>query len=198
MFFSDADRLKFLSLLRHPVSKGQLHVWAYCLMANHVHLIVVPSAEDALGREMRRLNSLYATYLNREQGWSGHVWETRFYSTPLGESHLWSAVRYVERNPVRAGLVAHATEYTWSSARAHCGLAADDILSGDLERAGHTSDWHAWLALPDTQRAQEVRDRTRTGRPCGGEGFVQKLEGILGRRLRKAKAGRKPKGHRGR
>jgi len=193
IFFSAKDRRKFLSLLSESIRSGDVRVWAYCLMSNHIHLVLVPSTEDSLGLSMRRINSLYATYLNREQGWSGHVWENRFFSTPLDEAHSWTAVRYVERNPVRAGLAKNAEDYPWSSARTHCGLARDPIVSGDLEKAGCVGDWREWLQIPEDEAATTVREKTNTGRPCGNEIFTRRLEKLVGRPLSPRKAGRKTK-----
>ena len=142
---------------------------------------------------MRRLNSQYATYVNRRQGCSGHLWQGRFYSTPLDEPHLWAAVRYVERNPVRAGMVPRAEDWPWSSAAGHCGLTADELLSGDLEQADYVGTWRAWLLDEDDQAVRLLRQRTRTGRPCGPAEFVERLEKLLGRPLTPKKRGRKPK-----
>ena len=193
VFFTDADRRKFLTLLAEQCGQCGLEIWAYCLMSNHVHLVAVPASVDSLGRAMRRVNSRYATYVNRRQGWSGYLWQGRFYSTPLDESHFWSAVRYVERNPVRAGIVPRAEDYAWSSAAAHCGLATDELLSGDLEQSDHVGNWRAWLLDEDDAAVRLLRDRTRTGRPCGPTEFVQRLEKLLGRPLAPNKRGRKPK-----
>jgi len=193
VFFADADRRNFLSLLGEQCEPYGLQIWAYCLMSNHVHLVAVPATSDSLGRAMRRLNSQYAAYVNRRQQWSGHLWQGRFHSTPLDEAHLWAAVRYVERNPVRAGIVPRAEDYTWSSAAGHCGLAADQLLSGDLEQADHVGNWRAWLLDEDDQAVRMLRERTRTGRPCGPAEFVERLEKLVGRPLTARKRGRKPK-----
>jgi len=151
-------------------------------MTNHVHLVVAPADTDALGRAMRSINSRYTAHVNRRKRWTGHLWQGRFYSTPLDEPHFWSAVRYVERNPVRARLVRKAH---------HCGLRADTLLAGELERSDHVGDWGAWLAVGDEEFEIEIRRRTRTGRPCGSEAFVRKLQSLLGRPLLPAKRGRK-------
>ena len=172
-----------------------LEVWAYCLMTNHVHWVVVPPAAEALGRAMRVLNSQYTAGVNRRQGFSGHLWQGRFYSTPLDETHLWTAVRYVECNPVRAGRVEQAWQYPWSSAAAHCGLRRDSLLKGSLETLGSVTDWQAFLRDVDDTAERKLRQCTGTGRPCGGPAFLDKLEGLLGRSLRPAKRGPKPRGN---
>jgi len=193
VFADDADRRLYLSLLRRYTDRYGLLIWAYCLMTNHVHFVATPSAADSLGRTFRDAHQAYAAKFNRKMGESGHLWQGRFFSTPLDERHFWSAVRYVERNPVRAGLVRAAWRYPWSSAAAHCGLRADPLLSGDLELTDHVSDWKAFLSEADDPAVAEIRLKTRTGRPCGDDGFIQRLETLLARPLRPRKPGRKPK-----
>jgi putative transposase len=133
----------------------------------------------------------YAQHSNWKRSLTGHVWESRFFSCPLDEGHLWAAVRYVERNPVRAGMVQRAEDYPWSSAAAHCGHTQDALLSDPCGLVERVPDWSAWLAGEEDQTAVElIRKSTRTGRPAGGEAFLDKLERLLGRRLRPLKPGR--------
>ena len=149
IFFNKADRSKYLLLLKDQCRMYGLEVWAYCLMTNHVHLVAVPKFGDSLGQSMRRMNSGYTSYINRRQALCGHLWQGRFYSCPLDEANLWSAVRYVERNPVRAGLAKRAEKYPWSSAAAHCGLVQDELLAGELEKSGRVENWREWLREED-------------------------------------------------
>ncbi len=193
IFFNEADRQKYLLLLKDQCELYGLEVWAYCLMTNHVHLVVVPKTADALGQAMRRMNSQYTSYINRRQDLCGHLWQGRFYSCPLDERHLWSAVRYVERNPVRAGLAERAEEYPWSSASAHCGLRKDSLLSGGLEKSDHVGDWREWLLDEEEAAVERLRHHTKTGRPCGMPAFIEHLETLLGRILTKRKPGPKIK-----
>ncbi len=193
IFFDDSDRRRFLAFLAEQRKPYDISIWAYCLMTNHVHLVVVPSKSDKLGHAIRQLTSCYASYLNNRKGWTGHVWQGRFFSTPLDELHLWSAVHYVERNPVRAGLVKKAEDYPWSSAASHCGLRKDPVISGGLEKKGVIEGWSGWLAEGDETSAKLVRDRTKTGRPCGTKEFVQRLERTLERQLTPGRRGPKPR-----
>ena len=163
-----------------------LEVWAYCLMTNHVHFIAVPQTPDALGRTFRDTHQAYASWLNRKTRQSGHLWQGRFYSTPLDEPHLWTAVRYVERNPVRAGLAQRAEDWPWSSAAAHCNMRTDDLLSA-IQMPWPVPDWPAYLRDEDEQEVASLRSRMRTGRPCGSDSFVQRLESLLGRILQPPK-----------
>jgi putative transposase len=141
---------------------------------------------------MRDTHTVYAMYFNSRTRLSGHRWQGRFYSTPLDENHLWAAVRYVEMNPVRAGMVERAEAHPWSSAAAHCGLRDDPVLSADFPPAGVVEDWRAWLrdGPQDIDTHDTIRKQTRTGRPCGSPKFLDQLEDLLGRLLRPKKSGR--------
>jgi putative transposase len=163
-FLSDGDRETYLRRLLRAGEHLGLELWAYCLMTNHVHLVVRPVRPDSLARTIRDVHGQHARALNRTQGWVGHLWANRYYSTPLGPEHLWAAVRYVECNPVRAGLVGVAEDYPWSSARAHCGLAPDGPLSPGRPFPGPIADWAAWLARGgNLQLEQEIRASTIRG-----------------------------------
>jgi putative transposase len=192
VFEVDEDREAYLALLRQYMARHGVSLWAYCLMTNHVHLIVVPEGEQSLSRALRDAHTVYAMRFNRRTKVSGHVWQGRFYSCPLDDAHLWAAVRYVERNPVRTGLVERAEEYRWSSAAAHCGLRDDGVLATGFPPEGAIEDWQAWLREEEDESVLEtIRSHTNTGRPCGSPGFVQRVEALLGRRLRPQKRGRK-------
>src|ERR1700733_12193734 len=118
---SDHDRTTYLELLRRYCELHALALLGYCLMSNHVHLIAVPGAAEALAQTLKHAHGRYASYWNARNSSSGHVWQSRFYSCPLDETHLWRALRYVELNPVRASMVPEAAQWRWSSAAAHCG-----------------------------------------------------------------------------
>jgi len=196
VFLDDQDRRRYLSLLGDYAGRHGLAVWAYCLMSNHVHFVVVPENAASPARTFRDAHQAYAAWFNRKTRESGHLWQGRFFSCVLDDTHLWSAARYVARNPARAGLVERAEQYRWSSAAAHCGLQKDPLLSGDLEKADHVMDWREWLLDEDDSTVERIRRRTRTGRPCGAVGFVEHLEATLGRVLRPRKRGPKPNNER--
>lgn len=163
-FFSDADYTLYLGLLRHWCEKCATRVWAWCLMPNHVHLILVPAHSDGLRAALAPTHRGYTWEVNQREGWRGHLWQSRFASFPMEETHLHACLRYVELNPVRAGLAARAEEWPWSSARAHLGLGGDRLteLAPTLERI---DDWRAFLnsGLDETQHAA-IRTAERTGR----------------------------------
>ena len=117
VFFEDIDREVYLQLLKHYCSKHSVEVLAYCLMTNHIHLILIPNDIKGLQNVLKPLHMRYAQSINKKMGWSGLLWQGRFFSSPLDEDYTWSAIRYVERNPVRANIVRLAEEYKWSSCR---------------------------------------------------------------------------------
>jgi putative transposase len=192
VFLCDRDRRRYLSVLADYKARHGLRLWAYCLMTNHVHFVAVPDAAESLGQTFRDTHQAYASWLNRRLDENGHLWQGRFFSCVLDDAHLWAAVRYVERNPVRAGLVARAEDWPWSSAAAHCGMRHDPLLS-KIEMPWPVADWSAYLRDEDEAERDAIRQQTRTGRPCGSTGFIERLESALGRILRPRKRGPKPK-----
>lgn len=121
IFDSDQDRLLYLKLLREYSARHKLRLWGYCPMDNHIHLVGVPLAGDALARTLRQTHADYARFANVKHRTSGHFWQNRYFSCALDEIYCWTALAYVEKNPVRAGMVTAAGDWGWSSARAHLG-----------------------------------------------------------------------------
>ena len=172
----------------------------YCLMTNHVHLVAVPEREDSFAKAFGRTHADYARWLHIRSRQTGHLWQNRFFSCPLDAGHCWAALRYIEQNPVRAGLVERAEEWTWSSARAHVtGEDPTALLDGSEWQACWTPDrWKEAIAkgVGGMLFDERIRQATRTGRPLGAEGFSTALERVLHRPLSPAKRGRKPVGQR--
>ena len=197
IFFSDEDRAAYLSWLKEYSEKFGVEILAYCLMTNHIHLVAVPATDDGLHRVFKPLHMRYAQRINRARGWKGHLWQGRFFSSPLDEAYLWAAVRYVERNPVRAGMERRAENYRWSSAAAHCGRKSDELLNPESSWNRHffaMKDWSAWLFEGDeTEEIHILRRNVEKGLPCGSEGFVQKLGSRVGRLLEYRPQGRPKK-----
>ncbi len=202
VFHSDDHRREYLDDLARCCAGAGLAVWGYCLMTNHVHLVAVPSRPNSLARGIGRAHQRHARRVNRLNGWTGHLWANRFFSTPLDPAHLWAAIRYVELNPVRARLAGRAEDWPWSSTRAHAGITpAGPLLDparpfgGERPHpiTGNPMGWADWLGLglAETEE-QKLRSATSTGRPCGSAGFVEDLERALDRPLAPAKRGRKP------
>ncbi len=195
-FFSDDDYTEYLSLMRRYSEKCGVSIWAYCLMPNHVHLIAVPDREDSLARAIGEAHRRYTRMINFREGWRGYLWQGRFASYVMDEAYLLACARYVELNPVRAGLVERPEEWRWSSAAAHM-EGKDDVLVAVgplLDKARY--DWHDFLTLPvATSEAGLIRKHERTGRPLGSKEFVVGLEARLDRQLSPHKPG--PKNERG-
>jgi len=191
VFFSDEDRMRYLAWLCEYSERFQFPVFAYCLMTNHVHIVGTPLNEIGMGRMMRILNARHSQAVNKSQGWTGHLWQSRYFSTMLDESHLHKAVRYVEQNPVRAGMVSYAADYPWSSAGCHCGMKMDPVLSGDPAWSGALDDWPRLLRENlDDETVQSLRACTSSGRACGDEDFMARLSGLVGRSVERRPRGR--------
>ncbi|MCE5230417.1 transposase [bacterium] len=205
VFYTDHDRRHYLDDLANRASDRGLDIWGWCLMTNHVHLVVVPRKRDALASVIGHVHQRHAMRINKAHEWRGHLWADRFYSTPLDEAHLWAAIKYVELNPVRAGLARYAEEWLWSSARAHCGLkpatgstalpAVGSPFGGTHPHPlhGRPISWSDWLRLGlEAEALDRLRRATMTGRPCGSAEFACGLEAQLGRNLTPQRRGRKP------
>lgn len=194
VFFTDDDRRFYLQTLLKQARTYGLTVNGYCLMTNHVHLIATPRKPESLAKAIGRTHLVYAQYVNRLHGRSGHFWQNRFFSCPMDEAHLMAAMRYVERNPVRAKLCRAPWRYGWSSAAAHCGEREDATGLLDLawwKAFATPGRWKASLRRADEEaEIKKVRQRTRLGRPLGGDRFIAKLESKLNRRLRVPPRGR--------
>ncbi|MGZ6124134.1 MAG: transposase [Myxococcales bacterium] len=192
-FFCTDDYLLYTELMSEWCRKCGVDVWAYCLMPNHAHLVAVPGTPDALRRAIGEAHRRYTLEVNRREGWTGYLWQGRFRSFPMDDRYTIAASRYVELNPVRAGLVSRADQYPWSSARAHV-LGRDDRLVSVAPLLSRMPDWSAFIgagAEPDL--AAELRRHSNTGRPLGTEGFVDDVERKLGRVLRPRRPGPAPK-----
>ena len=191
VFFVADDRRAYLDILREQCALHRLRVTGYCLMTNHVHLLVVPSSAECMAKAMGRTHFHYSQYINRLHNRSGHLWQNRFYSCTLGGQHRAPALCYIERNPVRAGIVRHAWEYEWSSASAHLG-GADQ--AGLLDLRGwqyRPREWQQRLErAEDDETLAAIRRSTSRGRPLAGDSFLSKLEHTLGKRLRALPVGR--------
>jgi putative transposase len=200
VFFCDEDRRRYLQLLCQYSQRHDLRILGWCLMTNHVHLIAIPGTARSLALALGQAHSRYSLELNRKRSWIGHIWQNRFFSCPLEASHLLTALRYVDLNPVRAEMANHAWDWPWSSAGAHamphgCGELLDWPWR-DLIRKARLGDWDAedWRASLRCAESQEdlerLRRATRLGEPFGSEAFLRLLEAKAGRRLRVLPPGR--------
>jgi putative transposase len=195
VFFDDDDRRLYLDLLRTQCARYQVAITGYCLMSNHVHVLAVPEHESSLAQAFGRAHNDYSRWQNVRRAQSGHLWQNRYFSCPMDETHQWEALRYVELNPVRAAMVRSAAEWPWSSAHAH-------LTGRDPRHLLSMNDWHArwstrtWresleLGISDAAALDRIREATRTGRPAGSDAFLDQAEALAGRSLRPAKRGPK-------
>ncbi len=196
-FFSDEDYSTYLELLIAWCRRYETRIWSYCLMPNHVHLILVPKTADGLCRSVGETHRRYTRHVNFREKWRGHLWQGRFASYGMDEPYLMAAARYVERNPVKAGLVSRAEDWPWSSAAAHVAGRGDDVAEGEwlTQRiAGWACSWRDYLSEQDSQElTREFQQRENTGRPLGDTPFLEQIGRLLGRNLLPKKPGPKPK-----
>lgn len=201
-FRGDGDRLLYLTLLRARARELECALHAYCLMSNHVHLLLTPPSAAACAALMRRLGQQYVQYVNRTYERTGTLWEGRYRSCLVdSERYALACHRYIELNPVRAGMVSKPVDYPWSSHRANSGFLRDETLSAHA----------AYLALHEAPEAraeayrtlfrdglesslvEEIRDATNGGRALGGSAFKAGLETQLGRKATRGRGGRPSK-----
>ncbi len=190
-FFNDEDYAAYLALMGQWCRELGVQIWCYCLMPNHVHLIAVPKTEDGLRRAIGKAHRRYTRRVNFREDWRGHLWQGRFASFVMDEPYLLAAARYIELNPVRAGMVVAPNDYRWSSARAHLKRKDDGLVkvSPLLKIAG---SWRRLLTSAVKEEEMEMlRRHERTGRVLGDDDFQKRLEKKLGRVLRRQKPGPK-------
>jgi putative transposase len=199
-FFTDADYALYRDLLAKHCRAADVEVWAWCLMPNHVHLILIPSDTDGLRCALAAVHRRYAGVIHARRKRTGHFWQGRFGAVAMDEEHLAAALRYVSLNPVRARLVARAQDWRWSSTRAHL-FGKDD---GITRRLPVRDRFPRFADLIATERDDEVaafarlRSAESIGRPLGDDRFLARSERITKRVLKPAKRGPKPRGRRGR
>jgi putative transposase len=192
VFFSDEDYACYRDLLAEATQEARVAVWAWCLLPNHVHLILCPDDEDGLRRALARADRRYAGLVHARQRRTGHFWQGRYGAVAMDEDHLAAAYRYVTLNPARARRVARAEDWPWSSARALLGLGEDPLT--DLAPARRRFARFADLleGAEDRQATARLRKGETVGRPVGAPAFLAGLEARSGRRLAPLKRGPKP------
>lgn len=191
-FFEDGDYALYLDLLADAAQRARTEIWSYCLMPNHVHIILVPHDADGLRRTFGDLHRRYTGYINARMRTTGHLWQGRFSSVAMDEAHLVAAFRYVALNPVRARLVKRATDWKWASTLALCDAADDGVVTvaPALERVG---DFAAFLdeAFDETFTYAALRKAESIRRPIGSPQWLEAMEAKAGITLRPKKRGPK-------
>jgi putative transposase len=193
-FFNDGDYALYLDLLAETSAKAGVEVWAYCLMPNHVHVVLTPTDPDGLRRTFGDLHRRYTRHINARNTWNGHLWQGRFGSVAMDDDHLPNAIRYVSLNPVRARLAETPEAWQWSSVRAHLAGKDDSVVkvAPVLERVG---DFATFLAEPIDEAIAfgGLRQSETTGRPLGAKDWIAALESGEGRALAPRKRGPRPR-----
>ena len=179
VFFYPGDKILYLKLLKEQVKKHSVEVWAYCLMDNHVHLVLIPKTQEGLAKAVAETNRRFTCQINSRYDWRGYLWQGRFISFVMDEIYLIRTLRYVENNPVRAGMVKKAWDYLWSSARYHVNGVEDSLLTDcPVDLMG---DWKEYLIKPEIEGIlDEIRKRNLSGLPLGEDSFLESLAGNLG------------------
>jgi len=191
-FFRDEDYCKYLELLASYRRRFGVEIWAYCLMPNHVHHVAVPGQRESLAKLLQLTHQRYSRYVNARENWEGHLWQSRFHSFVMDEAHLLAAVRYVELNPVRAGLCRLPEDWPWSSVHSHLHARADPAVDRE-PMCGRIRDWSTYLSEGVGGPTEgDLRTLTSSGRPGGDDAFISMLEDLTGKRLRQLKPGPKP------
>lgn len=204
IFFNDDDRRVYLALLAAQAKASDTTCLAWCLMDNHVHLVLVPSHADGLRATLGEAHRRYTRAVNAREGWHGHLFQSRFASYPMDDAHLMAAVRYVEQNPVAAGLVPEADAWAWSSARSHIAgrRVKDDPLTDVTTLGQHVPRWRTMLShgleagdasAQGEAVAATIEARLGTGRPLAAAEWIAAQEQGLGRALARRKPGPKVK-----
>ena len=196
-FFGDDDYALYRDLLAKNCRAAGVEVWAWCLMPNHVHLILVPSDPDGLRHALARVHRGYAGIIQARRKRTGHFWQGRFGAVAMDEEHLAAALRYVSLNPVRARLVERARDWRWSSVRAHLRGRDDGItaLKPIRDRFARFAD--LLDSEPETDLFASLRASESIGRPLGNDRFLARLERVTGRALKPGKRGPKPRDEEG-
>jgi len=180
VFHATADYRLFARLLDHDRAPAGMRVLGFCLMPNHFHLVLWPRADGDLGRWMQRRTTAHVRRHHRAHGTSGHVWQGRFKAFPIQrDEHLVTVLRYVERNPLRAGLVARAEDWPWSSLT----LRMRPDPSGFLARCpvALPGDWRGFVNRPQTPaEVDQLRRSVNRGAPFGDADWTPRTAAALG------------------
>jgi putative transposase len=193
MFYSALDYLAYIHLLMYWAARYGVTVVTYCLMPNHVHLVVIPESAEGLSRFMGQVHRAWGQRINKRLGRKGHFCQGRFWCYVMDRRHYLAAVRYVLLNPVRAGLVRKPEDWPYSSIRAHL-AREDNVLVTVAPLDGVIDDWKAFLeGEGDDEAERRLREHIRSRLPLGSDEFVSDLERRTGLPLRKPRIGRPPK-----
>jgi len=190
-FFSVDDYRQYIAYIAAAKADADAEIWAWCLMPNHVHFVVVPERQDSLSALFAEAHRRYTRFVNFREDWRGHLWQERFHSCVMDEHHLLATVRYVELNPVTAGLCRNPEDWPWSSTRAHL-AGCDDSIASVMPMLQRMPNWRRYLQASTSKSTLErLHKHSRTGRALGDDQFVEKLERLTNKVLKRGKSGPK-------
>jgi len=197
VFESHIDFQKYCSWIVKYSQKYKIEIVAYCLMTNHIHFIVIPKNKTGMSLCFNMVHMIFSIYKNKQKNRKGHLWQGRFYSSPMDEVHFLHGVRYVEQNPVRANLVDQASDYTWSSSRFHLGLEKNPIIrttgNAHLKFDKNGYCWKDYLGQVNLSMDDTIREKTRKRQIIATEENISSFEEKFGIILRPQKVGRPPR-----
>ena len=197
VFRDDEDSKRYLELMRVYAGKSHCSIVGYCLMSNHVHILVRAGlSEKSIGKMMHGINVCFAKYIGEKYEYRGHLWGSRFLAYPVEDGeHLWTVSLYIDQNPCKAGLCKSPEEYAWSSARAHFEGRMDTVLNEILFEGEDAFAYKEEMGVPCSENdVQQVERHAQSGWPMGGKAFVARIEKQLGRLFRPSSQGR-PRKH---
>jgi len=192
VFFDDSDREFYLYTLTSLAAMYEVVIFAYCLMLNHLHLGLIPKSSVLLSNFMNSVHSKFAARINKRFGWSGHLWQQRFYSSPLDAGGFEKVLSYIEMNPVRANMVERPEDHRWSSARAHVTNSPDELVILNDRLAHGVLRGRSWSdTFHQKQDYSQLRKSHQRNFPFGEEAFIEEQEALSGRSFRELKRGPK-------
>lgn len=203
VFADEQDHLAFLHSLGQTQLRYPFRLYGYCLMSNHFHLLLRPEPGSTISRILQSLTVAHTWRFHRRHRTVGHVWQGRFKSPVVqDDEHLWAVLRYIEANPLRAGMVEDPADYAWSSFPAHGEGRANPLLESIPEWSNlgpdESSRQLAWRRKVMTEQTQDeiesIRRSVRNGFPYGEKSWVEEMAGKLGQKQGSRPRGRPRKG----
>jgi len=192
IFFKHDDYIYYKELLYKQCKEHNVKIISYCLMTNHMHLIAIPKHKESLAKAIGETHRLYTRKINFEQKVKGHLFQERFYSTPLDDEHLLNAIKYVEQNPVKAFMVKYPWDYKYTSCLYRLNLLKEDNLLSSHSIINNIENYKEFLQTNNKQE-KIIEEKTRTGKPCGDDDFYDKIKSLTGIDYKNKKAGRPKK-----
>jgi putative transposase len=192
VFFEKSDYEAYIEFLREECAEAGVSIWSWCLMANQIHLIALPRKENSLGRALGEAHRRYTRRINERNNWRGHLFQDRFFSYAMDDTHLLNAARFIEMIPVMSGIAPEPESYLWSSAKSHVKGREDKLLDPSKPLLHFVQDWKTFLHdMPTTPDQETIERHLQTGRPRGSDNFLDSVESIVGRPVRPQKPGRR-------